>query len=47
MVVLDGIWDGVVSAEVKKVDYGLYVVLGLFVTAMAATSVMFGKMMKE
>lgn len=28
-------------------DYGLYVILGLFVTAMAATSVMFSKMMKE
>lgn len=28
-------------------DYGLYVILGLFVIAMAATSVMFSKMMNE
>lgn len=28
-------------------DYGLYIILGLFVIAMAATSVMFNKMMNE
>lgn len=28
-------------------DYGLYVMLGLFLVAMVAVSVMFAKMMKE
>lgn len=28
-------------------DYGLYVLLGLFVSAMIASSFMFNKMMKE
>lgn len=28
-------------------DYGLYAILGLFVVAMIASSVMFAKMMKE
>jgi hypothetical protein len=41
------VWKAKKFSEVITMDYGLVVVLGLFVVAMAAVSYMFNRMMKE